>query len=96
MENYNFDSVAKKMAMLEKDKVTKGKKDDRAKFQRESRTSPKEIGKDCYGFFLRFYSILCMVPKNINEIQVWIVRRLLDICQIFLLVIILREKGTAL
>jgi hypothetical protein len=37
-----------------------------------------------------------MVPKNINEIQVWIVRRLLDICQIFLLVIILREKGTAL
>jgi hypothetical protein len=26
MENYNFDSVAKKMAMLEKDKVTKEKK----------------------------------------------------------------------
>jgi hypothetical protein len=90
MENYNFDSVAKKMAMLEKDKVTKGK------FQRESRTSSKEIGKDCYGFFLRFYSILCMVPKNINEIQVWIVGRLLDICQIFLSVIILSEKRTAL
>jgi hypothetical protein len=26
MENYNFDSVAKKIAMLEKDKVTKEKK----------------------------------------------------------------------